>query len=294
MPKTRYSKAITVVVFAGCLACILAGALINPTTGARPNAPTMAAPPFRYSAPDIPPTPPPIPPPESLALSHEAILAWTQLAGSRLFATGPTGVGGVTPDEVLAVERLLAEPNAAEIFAALLDLESPVPRLYALCGLYFTDTARFLVGVDELSQSQQMVNRQRGCMRYSEAVAGIVRSSKAIRLRDRTQSIHEWFAENPTVTGVYYDIAGGCLPSELREWTRRSQNPRPNFLPLSRRSRPLPVPDSLAPHFFLIFALDPPPLGRAFHPAPCGWPDGWVVWAAWKGRRGGKKAHLFL
>lgn len=57
-----------------------------------------------------------------------------------------------------------------------------------------------------------------GCIRGERPLAGIVRctgGNPVVRLKDRSQTVRQWFAETGTESACF-DIEGGAWPSILR------------------------------------------------------------------------------
>ncbi len=60
------------------------------------------------------------------------------------------GAGGETPNAVFALQWMLAAPSADAAFKDLLERAGLPGKLYALCGLYWTDPSAFAAGVERL------------------------------------------------------------------------------------------------------------------------------------------------
>lgn len=116
---------------------------------------------------------------------------------------GHDGRAGTTPESVHAFRRLVRSPGAAERFAELLKDATPAGRLFALCGLYFTDPEAFRSALPAFERSEERVRHQAGCMISEEPVADLIHSPYAPVIR-----IEPGASPDGTERGSW-DIAGG-------------------------------------------------------------------------------------
>ena len=110
------------------------------------------------------------------------------------FSVGPVGEGRACAPPVRAFAVLLAQPNAAERFGAVLPDATPAGQLYALCGLFLTDRAAYSASAPRVLASPEYVVYRGGCIGVNERLAAMVQKPEA--------------SERP-------DIASGELPSRL-------------------------------------------------------------------------------
>jgi len=110
------------------------------------------------------------------------------------FSVGPVGEGRACAPPVRAFAVLLAQPNAAEQFGAVLPGATPAGQLYALCGLFLTDRAAYSASAPRVLASPEYVVYRGGCIGVNERLAAMVQKPEA--------------SERP-------DIASGELPSRL-------------------------------------------------------------------------------
>lgn len=117
------------------------------------------------------------------------------------------------PPVVAAFRQMFREPDADAAFKSLLNSATTAGKLYALCGIYYTDPAYFEKAVSRFLHSNQQVQTYFGCMVSSERVADIVQKSgpHVVRLKNRKQTIQEW-SEETKAKGVALDITGGGWP----------------------------------------------------------------------------------
>jgi len=149
--------------------------------------------------------------------------AFDILLNTTTFKSSFVGISGSPSEQAIAFNLVLGGPNPGKAFRNLFNRANPAGKLYALSGLYFTNETLFNEKVDELSQSQDSVWTQKGCVLGWKKVGNIVRHPKGIRLKEG-QSIEKWYKEEygsdwqlaePGENNVF-DIAGGTWPKEFR------------------------------------------------------------------------------
>jgi hypothetical protein len=154
------------------------------------------------------------------ALSPEGREAFRILRDAERFTDDAIYYAGITPVEVRAFRWLMREPEAGPAFAQLAREATLPGRLYALCGLYYTDPAAFTKAVEPYRASEQTVFFQTGCIGIrDQAVAELVESpgSHPVRLTSRSETVKEWASRNAPEGGYRLDILGGGYPSEFRD-----------------------------------------------------------------------------
>ena len=192
-----------------CLVALLA-ACCAPQPAAEPSTP-----PGPSGAP-VPSSPPPIAPAQ---LSPQGREAWHLLAGTARFTDAAIYDGGATPKEVLALRILWREPAADTAFDALLEQGTLGARLYALCGLYYTDPQAFARGLASLRGTDARIRFQTGCEILEDyPVAELLQLERGdvVRLDSRDQTIRAWKALDQRRLPFAYDIAGGGYPDLFR------------------------------------------------------------------------------
>ena len=99
-------------------------------------------------------------------------------------------------------------------FKSLLTEATPVGQLYALCGLWFTDSAAFKTEAERLKQSNAQVDTLSGCVGMKKRMADIIESKVpgAVRLTSNKQSVRDWLDMHKG-SAMHYDIIGGAMPS---------------------------------------------------------------------------------
>ena len=111
-------------------------------------------------------------PPE---LSAPAVAAYDKLRVANVFALGGVGIVGATSQGETAFRELQREPNATEVFIALLDdpTASKAGQLYALFGLKEAKSAEFEVRLPAFLEDDALVETQSGCIRVSVEVKNV-------------------------------------------------------------------------------------------------------------------------
>lgn len=134
------------------------------------------------------------------------------------FCGTAVGFAGTTPKVVTAFRALTKQPDAARLFERLLDEATMEGQLYALCGLYHADHARFLKRVEPYRKSEKEVSTVDGCIAVRQKAKDVVESSApgAVRLKNQAQTTREWAAESGA-KAIYFDIVGGGWPNEFWE-----------------------------------------------------------------------------
>ena len=85
------------------------------------------------------------------------------LLNTDVFAASKVGFGMETPKQVIAFRKLLAEPDAKDIFTDLEDRARLAGQMYALCGLRITDRPSFDRLIKKYRSSDEMVRTIQGC-----------------------------------------------------------------------------------------------------------------------------------
>ena len=100
------------------------------------------------------------------AMSAPAVAAYDKLHQTETFALGGVGFAGTTSSGELAFRELQKEPDAAEIFTALLDDETTpkAAQLYALLGLRNANDAGFAERLPAFLEDDSTVSQMSGCI----------------------------------------------------------------------------------------------------------------------------------
>jgi hypothetical protein len=151
-------------------------------------------------------------------LSQEEQKAYRTIAASDRFCGTSVGIAGTTPEVVIAFRKMLKSPNAAGAFKGLLADATMAGMLYALCGLYYADPDYFEEAVKRFQRSSDEVETLMGCIGSRATVSSIVESPspKAVRLKNRKQTVKEW-VEETKASDMVYDIVGGGWPSMFKD-----------------------------------------------------------------------------
>ena len=144
---------------------------------------------------------------------HYDILLTTESFG------GTFGFGPEVPDNTAAFRALVEMPDVGAVFRDLLENATPEGRMYALCGLWYTDHDLFLTAVEDFRGSFEQVTVQSGDMFYPMAVTSLIESpdSNVVILDHIGQTPEEWLNENSGTNWSFItDMVGGGWPSLLR------------------------------------------------------------------------------
>jgi len=144
------------------------------------------------------------------------------LLKTEVFADNFVGFIGRPSDEVCSFRTVLAQPDADALFKEILTKGHLAGRLYALCGLYFTDHERFAHEIQPYRKSADSVATYGGCIMGRERVDRLVERSEArvIRLKDPSETTAQWLDRHPDPTksrDYSMDILGGGWPAHFKE-----------------------------------------------------------------------------
>ncbi|MHC4821231.1 MAG: hypothetical protein ACYTDX_05870 [Planctomycetota bacterium] len=155
------------------------------------------------------------------ALTPAGRLAYTVLVRATRFTDTAVGIAGITPLEVEAMRALHGEKAAGKAFLSLCRNGTTAGKLWGLCGLWYFDNARFHRQKSAVlrDHGKEKVATMRGCIVSEEVVRTIIhapKGSKAVVLKDRSDTCKAWVQRNPKNTPATYDIAGGGWPCVFR------------------------------------------------------------------------------
>ena len=159
------------------------------------------------------------PPPELPDLDPALTLAKKVLETAPMFQESMVGIDGDPPAPVLAWRLVMESPHADAVFQHVLRSSTLPGRLYALCGLYYTDPPLFQQVVASYRDLQDAVTVQSGCVIYDIEAGRLVdcRLPTAVRLDSRQQTTKEWWTLHPELDRIHTDILGGGYSSEFRD-----------------------------------------------------------------------------
>ena len=144
------------------------------------------------------------------------------LSRTDTFADTYVGFAGSPSQEACAFRTVLDQPDADRLFKRMLVQAHVAGRLYALCGLYFTDHERFAREIQPYRGSADSVATFSGCIMGRQPIAKLVESSypRVIRLKDPSETTQEWVERNIGPDGSHdysLDIVGGGWPARFKE-----------------------------------------------------------------------------
>jgi hypothetical protein len=160
----------------------------------------------------------PVPPAataRAVQLSPAASAAYQRLLHAERFADSMVGEDGGLPPEALDLRLVVQEDPTGNACAELFHTASTGGRLFALCGLWWRDSARFQKGVQELRGSRELITFHTGCEILTDMPVGeLVQQRNGIRLDGRRQTLLDWLDKHPGES-AQLDIAGGGYPQRL-------------------------------------------------------------------------------
>jgi hypothetical protein len=139
-----------------------------------------------------------------------------------VFADLYVGFAGTPSQEACSFRTVLDQPDADHLFKQILAKGHLAGRLYALCGLYFTDHERFVREIQPYRRSADSVATYQSCIMNRARVASLVESAdpRAIRLKDPSETMEEWRRRKMESGGSQdyaLDILGGGRPARFQE-----------------------------------------------------------------------------
>ena len=113
-------------------------------------------------------------------LSQKGREAYHTLLVARRFENKTIGYAGDPSKLVEAYNILLKEESGAEAFKALLSKATAAGQLYALCGLYITDSSFFYWSVYRFKQSKDIVDTLSDCIGFGRPISALIEADKPI------------------------------------------------------------------------------------------------------------------
>ena len=149
--------------------------------------------------------------------------AYERLLKADRFEEGHVGFAGRLSEYIVAFNTLLQEKAADEAFKSLLAEAQIAGRLYALCGVYFTDREFFLQEIETYKTSGEEVQTMSGCLIHSERVSKIVESGEPfVAIINYGETIEEWRART-NKQSYMLDIAHGGFPATFRSFAEKEK-----------------------------------------------------------------------
>lgn len=153
-------------------------------------------------------------------LSPEGQKAYELLLKAERFEQGAVGFAGTVSPYVQSFNEILKEKSADEAFKSLLANATIAGKLYALCGIYFTDQESFERETAKYAQSGESVSTMSGCVIFNRKVAEIVelKTEKVVIIKP-SQTIEDFWKTN-NGAGYELDIAHGGFPATFRRFAK--------------------------------------------------------------------------
>lgn len=156
-------------------------------------------------------------------LSEKGKKAYENLIVATRFEDAVVGYGGTLSVYARSLEVLINEEKGADAFKSLLEDGTLPARLYAICGLYYTDRTAFEAAVNELSKSVDKVAVQSGCEIYEESVGKIVESKAPnVAIIGPDETLEQYLAGNNN-RGYNIDIANGGYQATFRHFVKKEK-----------------------------------------------------------------------
>ena len=128
---------------------------------------------------------------------------------------GPMNGRGNRPSQQVAAFRLLLQlDDRAEVFSDLFRRATPAGKLYAVCGLYFSDPVLFGIACNDLATLEGSIRTHFTCIIASSTIRSIVgrKDDRTVKLKPG-QSLADWLSESDRPDEYSLDIQGGGYPS---------------------------------------------------------------------------------
>ena len=152
-------------------------------------------------------------------LSKPGREAFRTLLVTEWFTSEASGITGIASRENLALRTLWREPLADRALKELEGRATTAGRLFALCGLYYTDREAFRERVEPYRKSRETVNFRRGCIgRMGYPVVDLVeQGGPAVVRLNSNQTVEAWRAAHRRFQyRAVLDILGGGWPEVFR------------------------------------------------------------------------------
>lgn len=150
-------------------------------------------------------------------LSPDGQKAYEMLLKAERFEQGAVGYAGTPSRFIESFNVILKEDSADAAFKSLLNEATIAGKLYALCGLYFTDYKAFQSEIGKYAKNNESVQTMSGCIISDEKVAKIVELNAAnVAIIKPSQTIEDFWKTNKG--GYELDIAHGGFPATFKRY----------------------------------------------------------------------------
>ena len=158
-----------------------------------------------------------------LFLSEDGRKAYENLLHASQFEDSRVGYTGALSVYARNLETLLNEQNADAAFKSLLTNAKTAGKLYALCGLFYTDYDSFEKEIESFRLSKETVTMVSGCEVYDESVSAIIESrGQNVAIIGPGESLEQYLTGSK---GRSYniDIANGGYPATFRHFAKQEK-----------------------------------------------------------------------
>ena len=149
--------------------------------------------------------------------AYESLRHTTQFEGPRL------GPGGMLSMNAVNFEIILREDRADEAFKSLLLEGTTAAKLYALCGLFYTDHERFRSEIKRFKSSNQKVQMLSGCIMFERPIRDIIESkAENVAIIGPDESLEQYLTGTQG-RGYSIDIANGGYPATFLHFVQKEK-----------------------------------------------------------------------
>lgn len=155
-------------------------------------------------------------------LSENGQTAYQELLEANRFEDAIIGRGGDLSDQARKFNILLGETNADAAFKAILENGTIAGKLYALCGIYFTDHEHFKVEVVKYKDTNETIETISGCLVSKEKVSKIVTSNEGnTAIIKSGETLENFWKSNDLSYSL--DIENGGYPATFRYFAEKER-----------------------------------------------------------------------
>jgi hypothetical protein len=123
------------------------------------------------------------------ALSGDAPTAHKSLTNARLFSVGGIGFeGSINPAEIFS-RKIIFEDDPSSVFMDILEHGTPEAKMYALCGLYFTNLKTYRKAAAPYRNPHDPVEIMEGCVGKQSTYENLIRELEAKRFEELSEAL---------------------------------------------------------------------------------------------------------
>ncbi len=158
---------------------------------------------------------------DASTLSKKGQKAYETILKAKVFEDAIVGEG-MFSESIKAFDVLLNEKKADAAFKSLLKKANVAGKLYALCGMYFTDYPQFLAEVEKFKVSRVKVWTQSGCKMFERETNHIIEEKYfSAAIIPPSQTFKDFLKTNPQ--SWHFDIANGGYPASFKYFAEKEK-----------------------------------------------------------------------